>query len=332
MLFVVLITGMWQWQALWSFGPSLSRAEDSMAKFGETATHTPKSSKPVSFYEENNKTPASKSGKPPPFYEQNNKTSASKSGEPVSFYEQNIKTPASKSGKPVSFYEQNNKMAFFAQGIYKVRNVAMARVVNNLRPVRVFEFAGSGGFFAREVWRGAPPSLTFYYHSDFTDVALRNVLSMAANATELAGDGPVHVAPGFRVPPLPFRRRVRHFDVEIDRVDVVEWFGTDAHRQQMQPFDVFASISFEHFEDDLGMLARLPRSSMFVFCVPNFDAPAHMRFFADERSIRERYDGDVVRIVDIVTLGSKEFKKETDNKKFIVTARRCRERGCKAED
>ena len=230
-------------------------------------------------------------------------------------------------GKTDKYYSKTHSLDNFALGKYKLRNVAMAAVINALSPSRVFEFAGSGGYFAREVWRHASENLTHYTHSDFTDVSLKTAVLIATNpgalASEMAVEHPdtAPVPLWLTLPPLPFRTRLpdasKRFDVEIRRVDVVDFFGAGFNQTYAEIFDLFTTISFEHFDDDLGILRRLPKGSMFVFCVPNFDAPAHMRHFDGPDSVRERYDGDLVTIKDIVTIVDPD---QPHIEKYIVTA------------
>jgi trans-aconitate methyltransferase len=54
--------------------------------------------------------------------------------------------------------------------------------------------------------------------------------------------------------------------------------------------DVYVALEvLEHLDDDLGLLARLPRGARVVLSVPSFDSASHVRFFAASGSARARY-------------------------------------------
>eukprot|EP00746_Dinoflagellata_sp_MGD_P054862 gnl/MRDRNA2_/MRDRNA2_239577_c0_seq1.p1 gnl/MRDRNA2_/MRDRNA2_239577_c0~~gnl/MRDRNA2_/MRDRNA2_239577_c0_seq1.p1 ORF type:complete len:211 (+),score=19.35 gnl/MRDRNA2_/MRDRNA2_239577_c0_seq1:85-633(+) len=66
-----------------------------------------------------------------------------------------------------------------------------------------------------------------------------------------------------------------------------------AENANLDAFDTFVTISFEHFGDDLGLIRDLPQGSNFVFGVPNFDSCCgfHFRWFDNEKAIHDRYNG-----------------------------------------
>lgn len=52
-----------------------------------------------------------------------------------------------------------------------------------------------------------------------------------------------------------------------------------------------ATELLEHVDDDLGVLRQIPRRTLTLFSVPNFDDPAHVRYFSSETAVGRRYRG-----------------------------------------
>lgn len=46
----------------------------------------------------------------------------------------------------------------------------------------------------------------------------------------------------------------------------------------------------EHLDDDLGLLARLPRGATAILSVPSFDSASHVRWFPEPGSAKSRYE------------------------------------------
>jgi SAM-dependent methyltransferase len=58
------------------------------------------------------------------------------------------------------------------------------------------------------------------------------------------------------------------------------------------PDTVYVSFEFlEHIEPDLEIIARIPTGAQFIFSVPSFDDPGHVRTFASAEAVMERYSG-----------------------------------------
>jgi len=54
---------------------------------------------------------------------------------------------------------------------------------------------------------------------------------------------------------------------------------------------IYVSIEFlEHVKFDREVIKKLKSSCSVLFSLPNFDDPGHVRFFAGEKEIRERYE------------------------------------------
>lgn len=55
-------------------------------------------------------------------------------------------------------------------------------------------------------------------------------------------------------------------------------------------FQVFVLLELlEHLDEDLLLLKSIPAGAKVVFSVPNFDDPAHVRWFEEKASVVERY-------------------------------------------
>jgi trans-aconitate methyltransferase len=52
---------------------------------------------------------------------------------------------------------------------------------------------------------------------------------------------------------------------------------------------IFASETFEHLDDDLAFLDRIPSGTQIVFSVPNQKALGHMRYFTDMEDVIHHY-------------------------------------------
>jgi SAM-dependent methyltransferase len=51
-----------------------------------------------------------------------------------------------------------------------------------------------------------------------------------------------------------------------------------------------ATEFFEHINNDLGIIGKIPQDSRIIFTVPDFDYVAHVRHFKSEDEVRSRYD------------------------------------------
>ena len=64
--------------------------------------------------------------------------------------------------------------------------------------------------------------------------------------------------------------------------------------------DVYVLLEvLEHLDDDLALLARLPKGSTLVASVPSFDSASHMQVFPSEANVWSRYGGQVTIEGDI---------------------------------
>lgn len=67
-------------------------------------------------------------------------------------------------------------------------------------------------------------------------------------------------------------------------------------------YDIYVALEvLEHLENDLGVIKAIPKGSRILFSVPDYDSPAHVRFFKDSGEIRERYDG-LIKFSLIITV------------------------------
>lgn len=75
---------------------------------------------------------------------------------------------------------------------------------------------------------------------------------------------------------------------------------------------VYVATEFlEHVKFDLELISRIPAGSRFLFSVPTFDDPSHVRTYKDPFAIRSRY-WDLLDIPDIFVM--------PDGYRFVVQA------------
>ena len=207
---------------------------------------------------------------------------------------------------------------FYATGGFLRRNVAfalelavLANETGSMR--RVFEFASDGSFMTIHALArpGLRSTLEHWVTSDVSPNALRH-------STWLFNCGALCVARPRRplvVPPYWDVTNGTYF-VNQTRVDVRSVDVNQLDRVvEVNDFDTFVTISFEHIFEDFRFLAMLPCNAWFVFSVPNFGLPKdaetlaascrdkrytqacdkHWHVFRDEGEIRARY-GRMLRI------------------------------------
>jgi len=80
-------------------------------------------------------------------------------------------------------------------------------------------------------------------------------------------------------------------------------------------FDLVATISFEHFGQDLEMISTLFQpGTWFLFGVAAFPHKQHFRYFSNEQEIRDRYGP----VLDIHTVQGLSRRGEPNPRKFVV--------------
>jgi SAM-dependent methyltransferase len=84
------------------------------------------------------------------------------------------------------------------------------------------------------------------------------------------------------------RRRVRDQRFEFIQADLKQQDFVSAN----PPQTVYVSFEFlEHIEPDLEIIARIPAGAPFIFSVPSFHDPGHVRTFTSAEAVMERYSG-----------------------------------------
>lgn len=79
-------------------------------------------------------------------------------------------------------------------------------------------------------------------------------------------------------------------------------------------YDLFLSLEvLEHIDNDLGLLKKIKKGKRVIVSVPNFNDPAHVRIFKNERKVRVRYE----KLIEIKTIQTYQFPSST-SKIFIV--------------
>lgn len=83
------------------------------------------------------------------------------------------------------------------------------------------------------------------------------------------------------------------------RLEVADARSTDLYTAEK--FDVaIATEVLEHILDDLMIVERIPRGTLFLGTVPNFDYTSHVRWFESAEQVRERY-GSLFESLEITT-------------------------------
>ena len=70
------------------------------------------------------------------------------------------------------------------------------------------------------------------------------------------------------------------------------WLGNclDPENYLKADYDAYVSTEvLEHIEEDLKIFENIPSGKPFVFSVPSFDSPGHVRYFLESSQVVERY-------------------------------------------
>eukprot|EP00928_Gymnodinium_smaydae_P099724 TRINITY_DN9595_c0_g1_i2.p1 TRINITY_DN9595_c0_g1~~TRINITY_DN9595_c0_g1_i2.p1 ORF type:complete len:312 (+),score=31.71 TRINITY_DN9595_c0_g1_i2:90-1025(+) len=171
------------------------------------------------------------------------------------------------------------------------RNMVMVDVLAKLRPRRVLEWAGYGGFFVQamlthEMLRN---QVKHWVHVELSSGALDYSVFLLQNDTLIRSE-----------------RRCRSG-------------RASGHLVNLEKFDTFVAASFGHFILDLEFLQILPPQSRFVFSVKNYGHRLGVRYFNNVQEIYNRY----ARYLDInevqeVPQKWNLWKRRT---KFVVSSR-----------
>ncbi len=82
------------------------------------------------------------------------------------------------------------------------------------------------------------------------------------------------------------RQRVRDLRFEFIQADLKTCDFTKGN----PPDTAYVSFEFlEHIEPDREIIARIPSSAPFIFSVPSFHDPGHVRTFSSAQAVMERY-------------------------------------------
>eukprot|EP00522_Entomoneis_paludosa_P011454 CAMPEP_0172451750 /NCGR_PEP_ID=MMETSP1065-20121228/9656_1 /TAXON_ID=265537 /ORGANISM="Amphiprora paludosa, Strain CCMP125" /LENGTH=368 /DNA_ID=CAMNT_0013203721 /DNA_START=35 /DNA_END=1141 /DNA_ORIENTATION=+ len=244
--------------------------------------------------------------------------------------------------KPREWYEQSkanqNLAKSFSGGLYGERNRVMNHLIQTVSKARrIFEFAGNGGFLPRQAFLSSPELdnvVEHWVHSEFSRPVLQYASFLFSNAAST-----IHFDP--RSPPsssdldnwfeqrngtsskLPLKVRIpdsnKHNNGSSTLVEVVQIDMSDMQVLKSSInfayFDLVATISFEHFGQDLEMISTLFQpGTWFLFGVAAFPNRQHFRYFSNEQEIRDRYSP----VLDIHTIKGLVRRKETNPQKFVV--------------
>jgi len=234
-------------------------------------------------------------------------------------------TPMPELTKPASMYEskKENKHLWSAFGApttpYGARNTLFVQLLQKVGPKRVFEFAGNGGFLMQKALMNCDllDTMKHWIHAEFSRPVLDYATFLVSHEEILYSPNlnPDQIKPDDWHVPLPFATMLPNAQPSVS-VDIIHLDFSNAEQVRtslnLNLFDTFATISFEHFYDDIGIIRRLPVGANFLFCVPNFGGPEHFRKFRNKEEIKSRY-GEALDIVEIV-----QMRYLWTKKKFIV--------------
>lgn len=130
--------------------------------------------------------------------------------------------------------------------------------LNGLRPQRIVDFGCGVGHLAQMISVGPNLRDVDYLGIDFSQVALTKARERAPEST-------------FRC-------------VDLSRHPVVD------ETRDPEGLCVVSCEFLEHVEDDLRILAALVPGVSFFGSVPKRDDPGHVRWFANEQLVRDRYE------------------------------------------
>ena len=179
-------------------------------------------------------------------------------------------------------YEEVPDWGLYGRWLYQERNIQVAEIVQELAPKHIFEFAGSGGFLAKEILDRYQPES--YIHTDIHPEAV-------SVARETLSDYPNVV--------------IKEYDVNRGLVPV-------------KPLPLYLTVNFEHIRDDLHVIQTMQRGSTFVFCISNFYAGNHYNpMVGGVPQLRHRYE----HLLDIKRVETFDWDNDTREKYIVVSER-----------
>jgi SAM-dependent methyltransferase len=166
----------------------------------------------------------------------------------------------------------------FDQEPYFTRNQVILRLLNRIRPKKVFEFACAGGFLAKLLLE----NIASIEHYTCSNISTRVVAYCDQQLACFSNC------------------EVKLLDANIVR-------SNDIEHANIEQYDTFLTTSFEHIQYDRELINTFPKNRCFVFCVAGFDDPEHFRSFTGKEQITERYN-DLLSIASIEALGEQDQK------------------------
>lgn len=112
--------------------------------------------------------------------------------------------------------------------------------------------------------------------------------------------------------------------VELARKASPQAFEVQDLTTYSQPslFDAVVCLeTLEHIEKDLEIVERVWRGTNFIFSVPRFDDPSHVRHFNSKEEVEERY-GKLIKIDDLLKYKNWYIGNGTRNGTYLTTTRR----------
>ena len=179
-------------------------------------------------------------------------------------------------------YEEVPDWGLYGRWLYQERNIQVAEIVQELAPKHIFEFAGSGGFLAREILSRYQPES--YIHTDIHPEAV-------SVARDTLSDYPNVI--------------IEEWDINL---------GVEPSHYA----DLYLTVNFEHIRDDLYAIQTMQRGSIFVFCISNFYADNHYNpMVGGIPQLRHRYE----HLLDIKRVETFDWDCNTREKYIVVSKR-----------
>ena len=100
-------------------------------------------------------------------------------------------------------------------------------------------------------------------------------------------------------------------NVAIDRFPNVRFILRDLRDKKtsviLEKYKIFVILeTLEHINDDLGVIKKIPKDSLVIFSVPNFDNKFHVRYFNNTKEIIDRFI-NILDVYDYKIISDKYF-------------------------
>lgn len=164
----------------------------------------------------------------------------------------------------------------YGEGIYRHRNRVLSAMVVRVEPRNILELAASYHYLMREITDACGASM--YGVPNIFNYACTNFSSSVVQCMRENAEMYAYPAKQYFV---------------LDANDLLK------PDTSLDDYDTVICTSLEHLEHDRKIIETFRKGMNFFFCVPNFTAAGHFRYFENEDAIKERY-GDLLDIRELV--------------------------------